>query len=104
MLSALLWAQTFAAGPNPPTDATRKANDAVAQYLPFSNTQDFDDARHGFIADLPSPLIKGASGNTVIDLSAYDFLKKSRALPPNRLIPAYGANRNCSPFGACSKW
>ncbi|GAB7125925.1 alkyl sulfatase dimerization domain-containing protein [Silvimonas sp. JCM 19000] len=81
VLSALLWAQTFAAGPNPPTDATRKANDAVAQYLPFSNTQDFDDARHGFIADLPSPLIKGASGNTVIDLSAYDFLKKQGPAP-----------------------
>ncbi|MDE1179384.1 alkyl sulfatase dimerization domain-containing protein [Paraburkholderia sp.] len=69
------------AAPNPATDATRKANQAVADYLPFSNKQDFDDARHGFIADLPSPVIKGSAGNTVIDLSQYDFLKQSGAAP-----------------------
>jgi len=69
------------AAPNPATDATRKANQAIADYLPFSNTQDFDDARHGFIADLPNPVVKGSAGNTVIDLSQYDFLKQSGPAP-----------------------
>lgn len=69
------------AAPNAATDATRKANDALASYLPFSNKQDFDDANHGFIADLPSPIIKGEAGNTVIDLSQYDFLKKEGPTP-----------------------
>jgi alkyl sulfatase BDS1-like metallo-beta-lactamase superfamily hydrolase len=32
------------AAPNPATDATRKANQVIADYLQFSNTQDFDDA------------------------------------------------------------
>ncbi|WP_175944952.1 alkyl sulfatase dimerization domain-containing protein [Caballeronia sp. BCC1704] len=69
------------AAPNPATDATRKANQAVADYLPFSNTQDFEDVRRGFIADLPSAVIKGAAGNTVIDLSQYDFLHGNGPAP-----------------------
>ncbi|CRL51911.1 MBL fold metallo-hydrolase [Pseudomonas sp. P154a] len=69
------------AAPNDASDATRKANDALLSYLPFSNKQDFDDANHGFIADLPSPVIKGDAGNTVIDLSQYDYLKKEGPVP-----------------------
>lgn len=63
------------------TDATKQANKAIQDFLPFSNTQDFTDAKQGFIADLPSPIIKGASGNTVIDLSQYDFLRKEGPTP-----------------------
>jgi alkyl sulfatase BDS1-like metallo-beta-lactamase superfamily hydrolase len=79
----MMSAQALAAdaAPKGATDATRQANDAVSQFLPFSNTQDFKDAKQGFIADLPSPLIKGAAGNTVIDLSQYDFLKKEGPAP-----------------------
>ncbi|MEI5996401.1 MBL fold metallo-hydrolase [Paraburkholderia bengalensis] len=69
------------AGPNPASDATRMANQAVADYLPFSNTQDFEDVRRGFIADLPSSVIKGSTGNTVIDLSQYDFLQQKGPAP-----------------------
>ena len=69
------------AAPNDASDATRKANDALLSYLPFSNKQDFDDANHGFIADLPSSVIKGDAGNTVIDLSQYDYLKKEGPVP-----------------------
>ncbi|MDR5766140.1 MULTISPECIES: alkyl/aryl-sulfatase [unclassified Caballeronia] len=69
------------AAPNPATDATRKANQAVADYLPFSNTQDFEDVRRGFIANLPSAVIKGTAGNTVIDLSQYDFLHQNGPAP-----------------------
>ncbi|WP_432719824.1 MBL fold metallo-hydrolase [Jeongeupia wiesaeckerbachi] len=72
---------TAFATPNAATKATRKANDAVANYLPFGDKQDFEDANRGFIADLPSPIIKGESGNTVIDLSQYDFLKKAGPTP-----------------------
>jgi len=78
--SALFTSSTFAA-PNAATEATKKANQEIADYLPFSNKQDFEDAKRGFIADLPSPIIKGEAGNTVIDLSQYDFLKKEGATP-----------------------
>ncbi|GAA6130574.1 alkyl/aryl-sulfatase [Halopseudomonas sabulinigri] len=80
LASALFTTGAFAA-PNGATEATKKANQEIADYLPFSNTQDFEDAKRGFIADLPSPIIKGEAGNTVIDLSQYDFLKKEGASP-----------------------
>lgn len=69
------------AAPNEASEVTRKANDALLSYLPFANKQDFEDANHGFIADLPSPVIKGDAGNTVIDLSQYDFLKAEGPTP-----------------------
>ena len=69
------------AAPNEASEVTRKANDALLSYLPFANKQDFEDANHGFIADLPSPVIKGDAGNTVIDLSQYDFLKTEGPTP-----------------------
>ncbi|WP_201799978.1 alkyl/aryl-sulfatase [Andreprevotia sp. IGB-42] len=81
VFSTLMCVGTAQAAPNDATAATREANDALANYLPFSNKQDFEDARKGFIADLPSPVIKGESGNTVIDLSQYDFLKQEGATP-----------------------
>ncbi|MDN0083919.1 alkyl sulfatase dimerization domain-containing protein [Crenobacter sp. SG2305] len=80
-LSLIVWIGSAQAAPNPATDATRKANDAMANYLPFYNKQDFEDVHRGFIADLPSPVIKGKAGNTVIDLSQYDFLKKKGPVP-----------------------
>lgn len=83
--SALLMACASAvaddASPKGATEATKQANEAVTNFLPFSNKQDFDDSKHGFIAGLPSPVIKGKDGNTVIDLSQYDFLKKEGPAP-----------------------
>ncbi|MBF7993678.1 alkyl/aryl-sulfatase [Rahnella laticis] len=69
------------ASPKGATEATKQANEVIANYLPFSNKQDFEDSKHGFIADLPSPVIKGKEGNTVIDLSQYDFLKNQGPAP-----------------------
>jgi alkyl sulfatase BDS1-like metallo-beta-lactamase superfamily hydrolase len=67
--------------PKDATAATRQANDKLRNYLDFTDQRDFDDARRGFIADLPSPVIKGANGNVVIDLSQYDFLKSASSAP-----------------------
>lgn len=81
VLSGAVIATSAFAAPNEATDATKKANDAIANYLPFTNKQDFEDARRGFIADLPSSVIKNKDGNTVIDLGQYDFLKKDGDTP-----------------------
>ncbi|WP_448646678.1 alkyl/aryl-sulfatase [Pseudomonas mohnii] len=81
VISACISMGVVQAAPNEASDATRKANDALLSYLPFANQQDFEDAHHGFIADLPSPVIKGDAGNTVIDLSQYDFLKTEGPTP-----------------------
>ncbi|WP_339516370.1 alkyl/aryl-sulfatase [Pseudomonas sp. RL_15y_Pfl2_60] len=81
VISGAVIATSAFAAPNEATDATKKANDAIANYLPFTNKQDFEDAKRGFIADLPSSVIKNKDGNTVIDLGQYDFLKKAGDTP-----------------------
>lgn len=81
VLSTVVITSSAFAAPNAATDTTKKANEAIANYLPFTNKQDFEDARRGFIADLPSPVIKGKDGKTVIDLTQYDFLNKEGEAP-----------------------
>jgi alkyl sulfatase BDS1-like metallo-beta-lactamase superfamily hydrolase len=71
----------FAQTPKDATPATKEANNKLLSYLNFSDKQDFEDARRGFSADLPSPVIKGAAGNTLTDLSKYDFLKAQGDAP-----------------------
>jgi alkyl sulfatase BDS1-like metallo-beta-lactamase superfamily hydrolase len=46
--------------------------------LPFSDRGDFADADRGFVATIPNALIKDMTGNTVWDLSGYDFLQTQR--------------------------
>ena len=51
----------MAASDHSPTDATprtRAHNRAVLDALPFGDTQDFEDARRGFLATLPEVEIK----------------------------------------------
>ncbi|CDY79367.1 alkyl sulfatase [Caballeronia glathei] len=82
LASSAIQHPALAQAPKGATPATIQANDKLRNYLNFSDQQDFEDARRGFIADLPSPVIKGASGNVVIDLSQYDFLKSTSTTPP----------------------
>jgi alkyl sulfatase BDS1-like metallo-beta-lactamase superfamily hydrolase len=57
------------------TDATRAAQRAVLEQLPFSDRQDFEDADRGFIAPLPDGgVITAESGEVVWDLSRFSFL------------------------------
>jgi alkyl sulfatase BDS1-like metallo-beta-lactamase superfamily hydrolase len=74
-------APAMAQTPQDATRSTREVNGKLHAYLPFSNQQDFEDARRGFIADVPSPVIKGEAGNVVIDLAQYDFLKSTAEAP-----------------------
>ena len=54
--------------------AVLKANQQMASELDFTNTQDFEDAKRGFIAR-PSGKIMGNDGRVLIDFDAYDFVK-----------------------------
>jgi alkyl sulfatase BDS1-like metallo-beta-lactamase superfamily hydrolase len=62
------------------TPATRQANEAVQKALPFTETQDFEAAKKGFIGTWPEPSIKDAKGRVVWDFAAFEFLKA--AVPP----------------------
>lgn len=62
-----------AAEPAKATQATINANKAFAEGLPWDDTSEAELAARGFVATREDPVILGANGETVFDLSAYDF-------------------------------
>jgi alkyl sulfatase BDS1-like metallo-beta-lactamase superfamily hydrolase len=79
--SALESTQPKAASP-----ATRTLNAAVLDMLPFHDTQDFADARRGFIATLPDVQIKNDRGRVVWSLHEYAFLAQEQS--PDTVNPS----------------
>ena len=70
-------------GPDPEdaTAVTRAQNRALLDVLPFRDTQDFEDARRGFLATLPEVVIRNAQGRVVWSLGEYAFLQEAEAPP-----------------------
>ncbi len=63
--------------PVPPMNATpvtAKMNAEVLKNLPFDDTQDFEDARRGFIGTVPDLVIKRSDGIVCWDMKSYDFI------------------------------
>src|SRR5262245_28622796 len=60
--------------PKEATEATKQANAAVQEQLPFADRQDFEDARRGLIDEGPAT-IRDARGRVVWDVDQYAFLK-----------------------------
>ncbi|WP_440465679.1 alkyl/aryl-sulfatase [Pseudomonas sp. YH-1] len=74
--------QAWAAeAPKPATDATKAANDALLQELPFNDKTSFELAHKGFIAPLPTEPVKGEKGNLIWDPAKYNFIKEGEAAP-----------------------
>ncbi|MDM2842995.1 MBL fold metallo-hydrolase [Citrobacter sp. Cpo090] len=63
------------------TTQTKSVNDALYGQLPFTDKTDFMNAHKGFIAPLPSELIKGKQGNVVWDPQQYAFIKEGEKAP-----------------------
>ena len=59
--------------PKDATDATRRANAALAASLPADGGDDFDDARRGFIATIPGARIADAAGRVFWDMDVFAF-------------------------------
>ena len=51
--------------------SVRAANEAVRAALPFDDTQDFEDARRGFIGRLDPCVVRAADGRVVWDNESY---------------------------------
>src|SRR5438046_9512839 len=68
-------------GPKDPTPVTRSQHGAALEALPFDDTEDFDDARRGFLGTLPEVEIKNAEGRVVWSLRDYAFLAEEHAPP-----------------------
>ena len=68
--------------PKPASEATRKANAAVLEELPFSNKQAFEDSKRGFLAPLEDKgVVKNAKGDIIWDLPKFDFLSGDKPAP-----------------------
>jgi alkyl sulfatase BDS1-like metallo-beta-lactamase superfamily hydrolase len=69
--------------PSPASAATKAANDALLKAYPFSNEQDFADAKKGLIAPLPDEgVIKDANGKVVWNLKGFtDYIKQGEKAP-----------------------
>jgi alkyl sulfatase BDS1-like metallo-beta-lactamase superfamily hydrolase len=55
--------------------ATRAANEAIVQSLPFADRADFDDVKRGFIATLPDGVVAGPGARPAWDTKPYAFLQ-----------------------------
>src|SRR5262245_61038000 len=67
--------------PRDATPITAAANRAGLDRLPFDDTQDFEDARRGFLGSLPEVEIKNEQGRVVWSLREYAFLAEETAPP-----------------------
>jgi Alkyl sulfatase and related hydrolases len=67
--------------PKEATSATKQANDALYNQLPFSDNTDFTNAHKGFIAPIPQDVIKGEQGNVVWNPQQYAFIKEGDKAP-----------------------
>ncbi len=67
--------------PKEAAPATLKHNRSTLATLPFEDTQDFEDAKRGFIASLPEVEIKNERGQVAWSLRDYAFLGREEAPP-----------------------
>ena len=66
---------------NDATAATKAANAQLLNTLPFSDKTDFENAHKGFLAPLPSAVVKGKAGNVIWDPNKYGFIKEGAPAP-----------------------
>jgi alkyl sulfatase BDS1-like metallo-beta-lactamase superfamily hydrolase len=63
------------------TEATKAANQKLLNELPFSDKSDFDNAKRGLIAPLPTDVIQGQSGNLIWNPQQYGFITENAEAP-----------------------
>ncbi|HYM33451.1 MAG TPA: alkyl sulfatase dimerization domain-containing protein [Candidatus Cybelea sp.] len=68
-----------ALGRKPAEPATRTANAAFKEKLPFHDRADYEEAWRGFVAALPEGIVKSAGGAALWNLNEYAFLSADEA-------------------------
>jgi alkyl sulfatase BDS1-like metallo-beta-lactamase superfamily hydrolase len=63
------------------TEATKAANAALLDQLPFADRSDFEAAHRGFVAPLPTDTLEGSSGVSIWDPGKYSFIREGAAAP-----------------------
>lgn len=75
-------------GHTSPTLATQNANQAFVEKRPFANTQDFENARKGLIAQPESLVVPHRQGGTVWNMPEYNFIDANGENPPASVNPS----------------
>jgi alkyl sulfatase BDS1-like metallo-beta-lactamase superfamily hydrolase len=65
----------------PPSEHTLKVLQKARDTMPFEDTQDFDEARKGFIAPLNSMIVEADAGHIAWDVERYEFLRADEDWP-----------------------
>lgn len=92
-VSALgLTAVALPAAANPASEATKAANQAVLEALPFDDTRDFDDAARGFLRKPDTLVIKKENGDVVWDLESYKNFIALENPAPDSVNPSLWRN------------
>lgn len=68
-------------GPKPASGNVAHRNAEVLDALPFDDTQDFEDARRGFLGSIEDAHIVGDKGRVVWTMKTYGFLGNEGAPP-----------------------
>jgi len=76
----------------PATEATRRANAAMAKQLDFNDKQDFEDAKRGLIARPDTLTIKDANGRVVWDMEAFKTFIGDDKPAPDTVNPSLWRN------------
>ena len=63
------------------TEATKAANEKLLGELPFSDRSDFESARKGLVAPLPTEMIRGKAGNPIWNPQQFSFISEGAATP-----------------------
>ncbi|MBY7731462.1 MBL fold metallo-hydrolase [Vibrio splendidus] len=82
LIALALSANVIAIESKPASKATIAANQTVLKALPFSNKQDFEDAKRGLIAVQDTVTVKNEAGDVVWDLEEYKkYISLDKASP-----------------------
>src|SRR5919106_5815466 len=73
-------------GPKDATPITQARNRALLDVLPFDDTQDFEDARRGFLGTWPEAEIQNEQGRVVWSFADASFLDEDEA--PDTVNPS----------------
>lgn len=78
----------MASEPGEATEHTRSVNARAAAELPFDDTGDLEDARRGFVAGLPSLVVRDLEDRVVWEMDAYTRFQGVERDPPDTVHPS----------------
>jgi len=92
LLPLVAHAQSAPPPGKPATEATKRANAAMAKQLDFNDKQDFEDAKRGLVARPDTLTIKDANGRVVWDMEAFKTFIGDDKPAPDTVNPSLWRN------------